>query len=75
MDARRIQIENNERKTIGVELASLNKQEVFGLIILTPPNVHIVEYRWVFFQRQILVAIKELDRETSLPFGDQYWRR
>lgn len=40
-----------QREAIQIELYSLNKRKVFGLIVKTPNGVKRVGYKWVFIRK------------------------
>ena len=39
------------QKAIRIELFSLNKRNVFGPIVITPENINLVGYKWVFVRK------------------------
>ena len=43
---------SNWKQTILVELDSLTKYKVFGLIAHTPPHMKLVGYKWVFMRKR-----------------------
>ena len=64
------------QKAIRIELFSLNKRNVFGPIVITPENINLVGYKWVFVRKvtryKTWLVAQRFSQRPEIDFEEMY---